>query len=132
MRLLPRFCLLLLAVGLCASAATSATATTRVYQWRDAKGVIHSADKPPPGQKYETRRIDNRGQTVDESPAEQAPLNPQCITARQNLSLLSSGVEVQQDTDGDGKPDAALGADERAAQKQLAEAAVKAYCPPAN
>ena len=127
MRLLSRSFLLLVAAGLC----TAATAQN-VYQWRDAKGVTHSSDKPPPGQKYETRRIDTRGHTVEADPAEQAPVNPQCITARQNLSLLTSGVAVQQDTDGDGKPDATLSPEQRDAQKGLAEAAVKAYCPPAN
>lgn len=125
MRLLSRSCLMLLAAGLCANASA-----TNVYQWKDAKGVLHSSDKPPPGQKYETRRIDQRGQTVDTAPAEKAAPNPQCLTAQQNLSLLSSGVEVQQDTDGDGKPDATLSPEDRASQKNLAEAAVKAYCPP--
>ena len=126
MRLLSRSCLLLLAAGLCANASA-----TNVYQWKDAKGVLHSSDKPPPGQKYETRRIDQRGQTVDTAPAEKAAPNPQCLTAQQNLSLLSSGVEVQQDTDGDGKPDVTLDDQGRANQKALAEAAVKAYCKPA-
>ena len=45
MRLLSRSCLLLLAAGLCTSASA-----TNVYQWKDAKGVLHSSDKPPPGQ----------------------------------------------------------------------------------
>ena len=126
MRLLSRSCLLLLAAGLCANASA-----TNVYQWKDAKGVLHSSDKPPPGQKYETRRIDQRGQTVDTAPAEKAAPNPQCLTAQQNLSLLSSGVEVQQDTDGDGKPDDTLDDQGRANQKALAEAAVRAYCKPA-
>ena len=125
MRLLSRSCLLLLAAGLCTSASA-----TNVYQWKDAKGVLHSSDKPPPGQKYETRRIDQRGQPVDADPVEKAAPSPQCLTAQQNLSLLSSGVEVQQDTDGDGKPDATLSPEDRASQKNLAEAAVKAYCPP--
>ena len=127
MRLLSRSCLLLLAAGL----STSASATN-VYQWKDAKGVLHSSDKPPPGQKYETRRIDQRGQTVDADPVEKAAPSPQCLTAQQNLSLLSNGVQVQQDTDGDGKPDGMLSPEERASQKSLAEAAVKAYCPPAG
>lgn len=74
-------------------------------------------DKPPPGQKYDTRRIDASAQTVETAaPAAAAP-SPQCTTAQQNLALLSRDVAVQQDTDGDGKPDKTLGADERAAQK---------------
>ena len=44
--------------------------------------------------------------------------------------MLASGKTVQQDTDGDGKPDKTLGEEDRASQKSLAEAAVKAYCPP--
>ena len=123
MRLLSRSCLLLLAAGLCTSASA-----TNVYQWKDAKGVLHSSDKPPPGQKYETRRIDPRGQTVDADPVEKAAPSPQCLTAQQNLSLLSSGVQVQQDTDGDGKPDTRLDDTQRSAQKQLAEAAAAVYC----
>ena len=121
-----------IAAALLLSTVATAAAQQRVYQWKDAKGVLHSSDKPPPGQKYETRRIDQRGQTVDTAPAEKAAPNPQCLTAQQNLSLLSSGVEVQQDTDGDGKPDGMLSPEERASQKSLAEAAVKAYCPPAG
>jgi hypothetical protein len=122
-----RSCLIFLAVGVCASATA-----TNVYQWKDAKGVIHASDKPPPGQKYETRRIDSSGQSAaPAAPAAAAP-SPQCTTARQNLALLSRDVAIQQDTDGDGKPDKTLNPDERASQKNLAEAAVKAYCPPAG
>ncbi|KAF1689745.1 DUF4124 domain-containing protein [Pseudoxanthomonas koreensis] len=125
MRILSRSCLLLLAAGFCASAAA-----TNVYQWKDAKGVTHSADKPPSGQKYDTRRIDQRGQYVETAAPAAPAVDPQCTTARQNLQLLGGTSAVQQDTDGDGKPDKTLNDDERAAQKNLAEAAVKAYCPP--
>ena len=125
MHVLSRCCLLLLATGVCATATA-----TNVYQWRDAKGVVHSSDKPPPGQKYDTRRIDDRGQTVETAPKAEAAPSADCTTARQNLQLLASGKPVQQDTDGDGKPDKTLGEEDRASQKSLAEAAVKAYCPP--
>ena len=125
MHVLSRCCLLLLATGVCATATA-----TNVYQWRDAKGVVHSSDKPPPGQKYDTRRIDDRGQTVETTPPAAAAPSADCTTARQNLQLLASGKTVQQDTDGDGKPDRTLDEDGRASQKSLAEAAVKAYCPP--
>ena len=131
MRFPTRSCLLLLAAGLCASATVAAT---NVYQWKDAKGVTHSSDKPPPGQKYDTRRIDASAQAAGAaSTAAPAPTeDPQCATARQNLALLGSGAPVMRDTDNDGKPDKALSDDERAAQKSLAEAAAKAYCPPAG
>jgi len=127
MRLVSRSCLLLLAAGLCASASA-----TNVYQWKDSKGVTHSSDTPPPGQRVETRRIDTSGQTVETAEPEAAAESPQCATARQNQQLLGSGVALQQDTDGDGKPDKTLSDEERASQKNLADAAVKAYCPPAG
>ncbi|AKC87244.1 DUF4124 domain-containing protein [Pseudoxanthomonas suwonensis] len=127
MRFLSRSCLLLLAAGVCASAMAN-----NVYQWKDASGVTHSSDKPPPGQKYDTRRIDSRGQYVDAATPAAAAVDPQCATARQNLQLLGSGAPVMRDTDGDGTPDTALTDEDRAAQKSLAEAAAKAYCPPAG
>lgn len=129
MRFPIRSCLLLLVAGLCASASATAT---NVYQWKDAKGVTHSSDKPPAGQGYETRKIDTRGEYVETSAPAQATVDPQCATARQNLQLLGSGAAVMRDTDGDGKPDTALSDEDRATQKNLAEAAAKAYCPPAS
>lgn len=53
----------------------------------------------------------------------------QCSTARANLALLDGGGQVMQDTNGDGKADTALTQEQRSAQKGLAEAAIKAYCP---
>ena len=58
--------------------------------------------------------------------------NPQCTTAKLNLQILAGNTGVQQDTDGDGKPDKTLGDDDRANQRELANAAVKAYCAPAT
>ena len=75
-------------------------------------------------------RIDNRGEPIVEGAAKVAD-SPQCTTARLNASLLSGTSAVQQDTDGDGKPDKILGQDDRANQRALAEAAMKAYCAPA-
>ncbi|MBL2545185.1 DUF4124 domain-containing protein, partial [Klebsiella pneumoniae] len=56
----------------------------------------------------------------------------QCSNARANLALLDGGGQVMQDTDGDGKADTPLSPEQRTAQKGLAEAAIKAYCPPAS
>ena len=52
------------------------------------------------------------------------------MSARKNLDTLGHQGPVQQDTDGDGKPDATLDDTARANQRALAEAAVKAYCKP--
>ena len=101
----------------------------QVYQWKDAKGVTHYSDSPPPSQQYQDRRIDNRGEPVAQAAvAGKSVENPQCTAARQNLQLLSGKSGVQQDTDGDGKPDTVLDDTGRENQRNLAEAAVKAYC----
>ena len=102
----------------------------KVYQWKDAKGVTHYSDSPPPGQQVKDRRIDHRGEPIAETPAGKIVESPQCITARQNLKLLAGSGAVQQDSDGDGKPDKALSDDDRLNQRELATAATKAYCTP--
>ena len=127
MRLLPRTCLLLVATAFASAGASAAT----LYQWKDANGVTHSSDKPPAGQRYEVRRIGHNAQPVEAAEPAAPAENPSCTTARQNLAVLGRDVPIQQDVDGDGKPDRTLNPEEREAQKGLAEAAVKAYCTPA-
>lgn len=120
------------AVVLLASACSVALAS-KVYQWKDAKGVTHYSDSPPPGDQYKDRRIDNHGAAIIEAaPAGKSVEDPQCATAKRNLELLAGTSAVQQDTDGDGKPDATLGDADRANQRELAQAAAKAYCKPAT
>ena len=119
-----------LALLLIASACAPAFAQ-KVYQWKDAKGVTHYSDSPPPNQQAKDRRIDNRGEpVVQDAAAGKSVENPQCTTAKLNLQLLAGKNAVQQDTDGDGKRDKTLGDDDRANQRELATAAVKAYCKP--
>ncbi|MFI8717264.1 DUF4124 domain-containing protein [Stenotrophomonas sp. NPDC077464] len=125
MRALPLVCCLLLLASASASAGT-------VYKWKDANGVTQYSEKPPTGQQAEQRQVQNRDPaapkaTVAAAPAESAD----CTTSRANLTLLNGKGAVMQDTNGDGKPDTALDDNQRQAQKALAEAAIKAYCPPA-
>ncbi|MFT3756470.1 MAG: DUF4124 domain-containing protein [Pseudoxanthomonas sp.] len=130
MRVLPCLPALLL-TGLIAI-PTSHAQSTRVYQWKDASGVTHYSDSPPPSQaKAQNRRIASHGQAVPEE-VEEKPESPQCLSARENLKLLLGTAPLQQDTDGDGKPDTVLDDTARANQKELAEAAAKAYCRPAT
>lgn len=124
--LLSRAALLVLLAGI-----ASAAAAQQVYQWKDAKGVTHYSDNPPPGEKYQDRRINHRGAAVIDTGVSQPAENPMCITARANLKVLGGESAVQQDTDGDGKPDKTLSDADRDNQRNLAEAAVKAYCKPA-
>ena len=127
MRLLP--CLSVLA--LCLATASTAQAQ-QVYQWKDKNGVTTYADSPPPNQTAQNRRINQYGAAATEAqPAGKPVENPQCTTARLNLQILANQGPVQQDTDGDGKPDTTLDEAGRANQRNLAEAAVKAYCTPA-
>ena len=132
MRALPTASLLTCTLALLLAATSTPAFAQKVYQWKDAKGVTHYSDSPPPSQQFQDRRIDNRGEPVPQDVAAGKSVeSPQCISARLNLSLLAGKSALQQDTDGDGKPDKVLGEEDRANQRNLADAAVKAYCPPA-
>ncbi|KRA53547.1 hypothetical protein ASD77_02405 [Pseudoxanthomonas sp. Root65] len=130
MRLLS--CLAVLAFCLATAATVQAQ---QVYQWKDKNGVTHYSDSPPPNQTTQNRRINQYGAAAADpaQPAGKPVENAQCAGARANLQILASSKgPVQQDTDGDGKPDTVLDDSGRENQRNLAEAAVKAYCPPAG
>ena len=122
MRALPSVCCLLLLASASASAGT-------VYKWKDANGVTQYSEKPPAGQKYEARQVENRDPLPRETAAAPAE-NKACTDARGNLTLLNGPGKVMQDADGDGTADTALTDEQRSAQKTLAEAAIQAYCTP--
>lgn len=126
MRALPSLCCLLLLVSASATAGT-------VYKWKDANGVTQYSEKAPSGQTYESRKVEGRDPVARTPPAAKAPAeSSECSTARDNLTLLNGKGAVMQDTNGDGKADTALTDEQRGAQKNLAEAAIKAYCKPAG
>ncbi len=106
----------------------SATAQAAgIYQWKDAKGVTHYTDTPPPDSGYRQRNIyhpDSDPPATAAKPAE----NPACATARKNIALLNSKQNVQLDSDGDGKPDKALSDNDRANQLALAQATLSTSC----
>jgi len=99
-----------------------------IYQWKDAKGVTHYTDTPPPDSQYRQRNIYHPD--IDVTPAaNKAPAeNPACTTARNNIALLNSKQNVQLDSDGDGKPDKALSDQDRANQLALAQATLSTNC----
>lgn len=99
----------------------------RVYQWKDAHGVTHYTDTPP-AQRHTSRNIDVRSGTAAVATPAAATEQPQCAAARLNLARLQGGESVGVDTNGDGKPDRNLNAEERKSQLDLNQAAVKAYC----
>lgn len=122
MRALP-LCLLLLA---------GTASAGPLYKWKDANGVTQYSERPPVGQKYETRQISNSGVPLAPATESAATESPECLSSRKNLELLDGGGPVMRDTDGDGKPDQTLDDGQRAAQRKLSEAAVAVYCKPAD
>ena len=109
--------------------AAAATAED-IYQWKDANGVTHYSQTPPPSGDYKTHaaragdRANKAAPVVASAPAESA----QCSTARKNIAMLEGKDAVQQDTDGDGKPDKTLSDADRGNQLELARAMLKANC----
>ena len=119
-----------IAIALAALPAAHAQQTAgEVYQWKDANGVTHYSQTPPAKGSYEQRVINAAGSAAPVTqPVAAATENAQCTGARANIAALQGAGDVQQDTDGDGKPDKVLDATERASQLELAHAASKAYC----
>ena len=102
-----------------------------VYQWKDAKGVTHYSDAPPPKGQYEARDIHHRdGEALAASPnASPTPVTDKnCALAKTNLDRLKTGGDIGLDANGDGQPDAPLSDVERAKQTELAQANIRVYC----
>lgn len=106
-------------------------AAGEIYQWKDANGVTHYSDSPPPHNAYRNRtiRTGSAAPVADAAPQKPAE-HPNCTNARLNLERLAGDAPVGFDNDGDGKMDGILTAEQRAAQKELMQAAVKAHCAP--
>lgn len=104
-----------------------------LYQWKDANGVTHYSQTPPPRGQYQQRAITHQGaaqpQAADAAAA--APENPQCTAARENLKVLQGAGPVHEAAE-DGSAGRALSDAERSSQVELANAAIKAYCAPAS
>jgi hypothetical protein len=105
-----------------------------VYQWKDARGVTHYADAPPPAGTYHARELHAPAATPESAPAPAAPTaakpttDSNCTIARANLARLQAGGPIGLDADGDGKPDAVMGDSERASQATLAERNIATFC----
>lgn len=121
---------LALAIGLTLVAAP-VTAQQRIYQRKDARGVSQYSDVRPEGP-YTARNVNTQNGTPAPAAAPAAEESAQCKSVRANLARLQSNDAVGVDTDGDGKPDRNIDANERKSQIELNQAAVKAYCPPAR
>jgi len=145
----PLSCLLL---ALCLAMAVSPLAAQTVYQWKDAKGVTHYSDSPPPkgATRREVRTSEGTPATPppkvaaiskdpkpEVAPPEAAPPatppvvadSAQCAQAQRNLASLQSNAAVGMDTDSDGYPDSESGSEDRTKYVGLASEAIKANCP---
>jgi hypothetical protein len=102
------------------------SASAQVYKWVDAQGRVQYSDQPPPDAKTQRVKIRSSGQTEAVVPVQAANAPPDiaagmdpklkqrnCQTARQNVALLRSGLQVE-----------VAGADGKTAT--LDEAAIKA------
>jgi hypothetical protein len=127
-----RFMLALVAILVLASPALA----QRVYKWTDAQGVVHYADAPPEGVKFERVNVSSGTARTEAEPspdsqgegAAAAPVtSPQCLQARANLDTLSHNTVVRKDVDGDGTPEDITG---DALQQEIirAQKLVDAYC----
>ena len=114
-------------LGLALLSLTLPVLAAKVYQWKDAKGVTHYSDAPPPGQQgVQNRQLDD-GPAAPEAAAKPAE-DPNCVTARKNLVHLKGDQSVGLDANGDGKPDQAMSAEDRANQVQQTEQMLKTFC----
>jgi hypothetical protein len=120
-----RLAFLVFAAGLIAAPAAF---SGEVYQWKDANGVTHYSQTPPSSGAYQLRQITATGAATAQTAAPKAAEeNPNCTAARANVTALS-GERPVHEAGADGQPGRALNDAERAAQLDLARAAVKAYC----
>ena len=113
-----------------ALAAALPVAAGQVYTWKDAKGVTHYSDAPPPDQNIKGRNLADKGAAPAQAaqPAAKPVANANCTNARSNLTVLQGAGDVTIDEDKDGKPDRNLSQTERANRTALAEAQIKTYC----
>ena len=104
-----------------------------VYKWTDAKGVVHYADAPPEGQKYERVKVSSgatttsaaeetvppaaaKPETTEEAIARNTAVRAEnCKLARNNLAILEQSSGVKKDLDGDGTAET-LTAEQREAE----------------
>ncbi|WP_337244494.1 DUF4124 domain-containing protein [Luteimonas sp. gir] len=128
-------------VLLCLVLPACAAAAGDVYTWKDAAGVTHYSQTPPPsGVRYQLRTVrqDAEAGTRDRSgeapgvpaptttPGDAGSLQTQCALAKDSVAALETDAPVRQAGD-DGQL-RELSPAQRVDQLELARAAVRAYC----
>ena len=151
-----------LGAGCIVAAMVAPVSAQSVYTWKDAKGVTHYSDSPPPASEKKTvRTLDvpppppaaarpapastpvAAPTTVARAPAPPVP-DPAaekaaaeqraaaCKQAQDNLAVLQTNAAVGMDKDGDGKNDAVLTAEERTQHTSNMQATIQVNCAPAT
>ena len=116
-------------------ASFAVLADQTVYKWKDAKGLLHYTQQPPAGIASEAIVVRQGFSTPDASAQQQTPAELQaadkaerCRVASQNLEMLSgAGAVKRRDQYGQ---DHTLSDEEKAAERERAQAAVDQNCPP--
>ncbi|UXI69248.1 DUF4124 domain-containing protein [Tahibacter amnicola] len=130
---IPAIALGLLALG----AMSAAQAGDKVYKWKDAAGITHFTDTPPPkGTEFDNIRIVGQSTPVatDTASTPGTPATPEnaadektqrCKQARDKVALLSSPVALTIQREGKTVP---LEGAERDTQLKIATATADTYC----
>ena len=112
--------------------ACTAASAGDLYQWKDAHGVTHYADAPPPKGAFKARNVEIRDGQAATAPVDAVKPKPsqasECALARTNLERLQAGGNIVVDANGDGKPDAPMSTTEQAKQTELAQRQIHVFC----
>lgn len=115
--------------------ATSTAMAQEIYSWKDADGVVHHSDSPPPAGQFQTRTIGHSvppqaAATGNTEADERAKARAEaCTRAKSNMNLISINPTVRMDLDGDGNPET-LSAEQREAALNQAKAQSELTCKP--
>ncbi len=125
---------------LAAVAATAGHSADKVYKWKDASGVVHFSDAPPPkGTEFNNVRIVNQSTAITQAQAppatgeaaagETKPADEgnaaRCASAQDRVALLSSAQPLTVQQDGKYVP---MTPADRAAELSIAKATVASLC----
>jgi len=131
---------------LAAVAATAGHSADKVYKWKDAAGVVHFSDAPPPkGTEFDNVRIVNQSAAItqDQAAQQQAAAKPgegeakpaaapagesqRCRSARERVAMLNSSSPLSVERDGKLVD---MTAAERAAELRIATTTIESICTP--
>jgi hypothetical protein len=123
----------IIATALAACIAGGAEAAEQVYKWVGPDGTVHYGQKPPPAGNSQV--IDVRAPAATSEPAaaltaEQSEAAEACRRATENFETLSTEGEIRR-KDEYGEIHA-MSADEVAAERERAKAAMERFCAPAT